>query len=60
MKVDLTASEKNLAESTADCIDEMLRIDAQAAVTWRQIARHLRAGEVPRALELLGQVRKSS
>lgn len=50
--------EKDLAESTADAIDEMLRIDGETAVVWRQVARAIRGGDISRAFELLGQLRQ--
>lgn len=48
--------QKELAASTADLIDEMLDFDGRASVAWRQAARALRAGDIARALELLGSV----
>lgn len=52
----MSSSVKDLIEATADVIDEMLELDGRAAVTWRQAARALRAGDLRRALELLGSV----
>lgn len=52
----MTEIQKALAETTADVVDEMLELDGRAAVTWRQAARALRAGDAVRAIELLGTV----
>lgn len=54
--IDISDPKKALSESTADCIDEMLVLDAKAQVAWRQVAIAIRAGDTRRALELLNEV----